>query len=178
MHMRFLDRDPEMRRLVGLGRREGGGLGLVWGRRRIGKTRLLLEWVQQNSGIYTVADQSAPAVQRRYFSEALSAVIEGFSEPEYPDWRSLLRALALGAPPFATGRGTARSGTWCRRPSKEMRSSSAKSSGPSSRLQKPHSRRPPGPCSPRALRMVTLLSCRFRGFDPFPGHDQGARHSA
>ncbi len=95
--MKFLDRDPEMQRLVGLGQREGGGLGLVWGRRRIGKTRLLLEWVQQKNGIYSVADRSAPAVQRRYFSEVLSTVIEGFSEAEYPDWRSLLRALARQA---------------------------------------------------------------------------------
>ena len=92
--MKFLNRTPEMKRLVALSDRQDGGLGLVWGRRRIGKTRLLLEWVQKVSGIYTVADQSAPAVQRRYFSEALSSVIDGFSEPEYPDWGRLLRMLA------------------------------------------------------------------------------------
>lgn len=95
--MKFLDRTPEMQRLLGLSSNEGGGLGLVWGRRRVGKTRLLLEWVRRTGGIYTVADQSAPAVQRRYFSEALSAALDGFSEAEYPDWRSLLRALARQA---------------------------------------------------------------------------------
>ncbi len=83
--MRFLDRTPEMQRLLALRQAEGGGLGLVWGRRRIGKTRLLVEWIRQAGGIYTVADQSAPAVQRRYFAEALSGALAGFSEPEYPD---------------------------------------------------------------------------------------------
>ncbi len=86
-----------MRRLVNLGAQEAGGLGLIWGRRRVGKTRLLLEWVQRSGGLYTVADQSAEAVQRRYFAEAISSVIEGFAQAEYPDWRSLLGALARQA---------------------------------------------------------------------------------
>ncbi len=83
-----------MQRLLDLSQKEGGELGLVWGRRRVGKTRLLLEWVQQTGGVYTVADQSAPAVQRRYVAEALSARLEGFAEAEYGDWRSLFRVLA------------------------------------------------------------------------------------
>ena len=95
--MKFLDRIPEMQRLLALHKAEGGGLGLIWGRRRIGKTRLLVEWIRQAGGIYTVADQSAPAVQRRYFAEALSGALAGFSEPEYPDWRTLLRALGRQA---------------------------------------------------------------------------------
>jgi uncharacterized protein len=95
--MKFLDREPEMRRLVNLGNQEAGGLGLIWGRRRVGKTRLLLEWVQRSGGLYTVSDQSAEAVQRRYFAEAISSVIEGFAQAEYPDWRSLLGALARQA---------------------------------------------------------------------------------
>lgn len=95
--MRFLDREAEMRRLVNLGAQEAGALGLIWGRRRVGKTRLLLEWVQRSGGLYTVADQSAEAVQRRYFAEAVSSVIEGFAEADYPDWRSILGALARQA---------------------------------------------------------------------------------
>ncbi len=95
--MRFLDRQPELRRLEALSARKTGGLGLVWGRRRVGKTRLLLEWGQRAGGLYTVADQSAEQVQRRYFAESVSSVLEGFAEPEYPDWRALFRALARQA---------------------------------------------------------------------------------
>jgi uncharacterized protein len=95
--MKFLDRTAELQRLLALHNTEGGGLGLVWGRRRVGKTRLLVEWIRRTGGIYTVADQSASAVQRRYFAEALSGSLAGFSEPEYPDWRTLLRALGRQA---------------------------------------------------------------------------------
>ncbi len=95
--MRFLDRRSEMDRLAGLLHRDEAALALVWGRRRVGKTRLLLEWVRSAGGLYAVADQSTEAVQRRYFAEAAEAIFEGFSEVEYPDWRSLLRAIARAA---------------------------------------------------------------------------------
>jgi len=39
--MIFWNRVQELAALDGL---EAGGLAVVWGRRRIGKTRLLLEW--------------------------------------------------------------------------------------------------------------------------------------
>lgn len=95
--MKFLDREAEMRRLLHLSARDDGGLAVLWGRRRVGKTRLMLEWVRRANGLYTLADQSAGAVQRRYFAQALSSVLDGFGDAEYPDWRTLLRALARQA---------------------------------------------------------------------------------
>jgi AAA+ ATPase superfamily predicted ATPase len=95
--MKFLDREEEMRRLLSLSAREDGGLAVLWGRRRVGKTRLMLEWVRRAKGIYTLADQSAGPVQRRYFADSLSSVLDGFAESEYPDWRTLLRAVARQA---------------------------------------------------------------------------------
>ena len=95
--MKFIDREEEMRRLLSLSTREGGGLVVLWGRRRVGKTRLMLEWVRRAKGLYTLADQSAGSVQRRYFADSLSSVLDGFAESEYPDWRTLLRALARQA---------------------------------------------------------------------------------
>ena len=88
--MEFVGRHEEMERLDGLCRRRQGGLAVLTGRRRVGKTRLLVEWNRRHDGIYTVADQSAEIVQRRYCAEALSGKLPGFSEVEYPDWRSLL----------------------------------------------------------------------------------------
>lgn len=38
-----IDRQSELSRLTALLGRAGGALALVWGRRRVGKTRLLLE---------------------------------------------------------------------------------------------------------------------------------------
>lgn len=80
-----------MERLRGVRR---PALVVLWGRRRVGKTRLLLEWTRTNGGIYTVADLSAGPVQRRYFAEAIAQRLPGFGDVEYPDWRVLLRALA------------------------------------------------------------------------------------
>ncbi len=81
--------------LAALGRLDGsGGLAVVWGRRRIGKTRLLLEWCERAGGVYTVADQSAPHLQRAYFARAISQALPGFADVTYPDWERLLSRLA------------------------------------------------------------------------------------
>jgi len=91
----FVDRDAELSRLR---RSEAdGGLVVVWGRRRVGKTRLLLEWVRAAGGLYWVADESTPALSRRSLAEALSAKLPGFGEARYDDWPSLLGRLARDA---------------------------------------------------------------------------------
>jgi hypothetical protein len=95
--LRFFDRQAELGRLESLLRRKQGALAVVWGRRRVGKTRLLLEWCRKTGGLYTVADQSAEAVQRQYFAESLAVRFPSLAEARYPDWRALLRALAREA---------------------------------------------------------------------------------
>jgi AAA+ ATPase superfamily predicted ATPase len=95
--MDFVDRKPEMDRLDGLARAGRGGLAALWGRRRVGKTRLLLEWCRRHGGLYAVADLSAESVQRRYLAETVAARFPGFADVEYPDWLALLRALGREA---------------------------------------------------------------------------------
>jgi AAA+ ATPase superfamily predicted ATPase len=94
--MQFLNRTRELERLDALVAR-GRGFGVVYGRRRIGKTRILVEWVGRHGGVYTVADQSAAEVQRRYFADAVAARLPGFGDTAYPDWRVLLDRLARDA---------------------------------------------------------------------------------
>ena len=93
--MKFLGREEELERLHRLA--HTGGLAVIWGRRRIGKTRLLLEWCKQHGGLYTVADQSAAPIQRRYFAASLAARFPGFDQVQYPDWRSLLGRISAEA---------------------------------------------------------------------------------
>lgn len=95
--MDFLDRIDELARLDALATSPEGGLAVLYGRRRIGKTRLLLEWAGRHGGLYTVADQSIAEVQRRYFAEAVAGRLAGFADVDYPDWRSLLQRLAREA---------------------------------------------------------------------------------
>lgn len=95
--MLFLNRDDELTRLDALAEAPGGGLAVVFGRRRIGKTRLLLEWCHRHDGVYAVADQSAADVQRRYLAEALARRFPGFADVEYRDWGGLLTRLSTEA---------------------------------------------------------------------------------
>ena len=91
--MDFLDRQDEMRRLDNALQRPAG-FAVIWGRRRVGKSRLLLEWSKRCDGLYAVADQSTATVQRRYLAGAVQSRFPGFAEVEYPDWRSFFERLA------------------------------------------------------------------------------------
>jgi uncharacterized protein len=95
--MEFVGRHQEMERLDSLWRRRQGGLAVLTGRRRVGKTRLLVEWNRRHRGLYTVADQSAPEIQRRYFCEALASQFPVFQEASFRDWRAILKALVQQA---------------------------------------------------------------------------------
>ena len=95
--MLFLNRTAELGRLDALRNRPEGGLAVVFGRRRIGKTRLLVEWCRRHQGLYAVADQSAPGMQRRYLAEAVATRFPGFADVDYRDWRSLFTRFAVEA---------------------------------------------------------------------------------
>jgi uncharacterized protein len=95
--MKFLNRTDEISRLDGLLALPEGGLGVVYGRRRIGKTRLLLEWCRKHEGIYWVADDSGSTILRRFFAMTLAERFSGFADVEYPDWGSLLSRIAKEA---------------------------------------------------------------------------------
>ena len=74
--MQFLNRSDEMRRLDGVLSRSGA-FAVIRGRRRVGKSRLLIEWSRRHGGLYAVADQSAPPVQRRYLAGAVAERFPG-----------------------------------------------------------------------------------------------------
>lgn len=94
--MEFLGRDSEVRRLNGQLARPGS-FSVIRGRRRVGKSRLLIEWCRRCDGLYTVAENSAPAVQRRYLASAVAERFPSFADIEYPTWRSLLARLSVEA---------------------------------------------------------------------------------
>jgi hypothetical protein len=95
--MKFLNRENEMDRLDRLAGRKKAGLVVLYGRRRIGKTRLLLEWCARYGGVYTVADLSSADLQRSYFAAAVSRRLDGFADLTFRDWRGLLSRLAREA---------------------------------------------------------------------------------
>jgi AAA+ ATPase superfamily predicted ATPase len=94
--MDFIDRREELQRLERSAAARDGGLVVLWGRRRVGKTRLLVEWCRQG-GVYWVADTSAAPLQLRSFAETVAGRLPGFGDVDYRDWTSLLRRLAREA---------------------------------------------------------------------------------
>ncbi|KIC72701.1 Uncharacterized protein DB41_KD00010 [Neochlamydia sp. TUME1] len=95
--MKFINRQQELSRLDRLANSEEAAMAVIWGRRRVGKTRLLLEWAHKYQGIYYTADESAPAIQRKYFALALQQALPDFAAVEYSDWHSLFMRLAKEA---------------------------------------------------------------------------------
>ena len=76
--MKFINRQEEMAKLNRLMKSNEAEVAVIWGRRRMGKTRLLLEWVDKHKGIYYMADESAAPLQRKYFAITLEQALPGF----------------------------------------------------------------------------------------------------
>jgi AAA+ ATPase superfamily predicted ATPase len=99
----FVGRSRELQVLNNLWGSTKATLLILYGRRRVGKTRLLTHWLQQqaNRGLYWVAEPSSALSQLRSFSQALM----GFMDPEadvppdftFSTWELAFRQLSLFA---------------------------------------------------------------------------------
>jgi AAA+ ATPase superfamily predicted ATPase len=100
--MDFVNRHTELRQLEGLISRKDSSLAVVWGRRRVGKSRLLAEWVGRHDGLYFMADESSAVLQRRYLATVLARRFAGFRNVLFADWASLFDHLStqLAAHPW------------------------------------------------------------------------------
>ncbi len=89
--MEFINRDAELRELDAAARR--GGLLVVFGRRRVGKTRLLRQWLQTRDGLYSQAIEAQRDLQLQQVFQDLRARLETQLAPK--SWAELLEILAL-----------------------------------------------------------------------------------
>jgi hypothetical protein len=95
--MKFFNRTQELKRLDNLLAHRQAEFGIIYGRRRVGKTRLLLEWAKKNKGFYLVADQSNAAMQRYFFAHELDRLFPGFGDVRYPSWQSFFERISQEA---------------------------------------------------------------------------------
>lgn len=93
--MNFVDRERELAQLESLVRRDGPQFVVVYGRRRIGKTTLLTNWLSGCGGdshVYWVAHRTTSDVLLRGYSAALSSL---WPAPTagilFSDWAAALR---------------------------------------------------------------------------------------
>jgi len=100
---RFVDRETELDDLNRVAARPGGQFIIVYGRRRVGKTTLLLNWAQ-HSGlpyVYWVASRNTATNLRQSLAEALwqhehpdEPLLAAEYLPEARSWRELFRYAA------------------------------------------------------------------------------------
>jgi AAA+ ATPase superfamily predicted ATPase len=99
----FFGREQEIAELQALADQPGSQFLILYGRRRVGKTTLALQWAEQSGlpTIYWVANRLSPTLQRRSLSQTIyNALNPGFQADAnftYPTWEMALQQLAQQA---------------------------------------------------------------------------------
>lgn len=91
MQLPFLDRDEELSRIKGLIAGREGSLGVLYGRRRCGKSRLIRESLPSKNVVYYVGDDRESVLQKEGVALEMARIITGFNEVTYPTWDILLQ---------------------------------------------------------------------------------------
>lgn len=92
LHMPFFNRTYELEKLSRALGRDRRQLIIVYGRRRIGKSTLLLRQLD-GKGVYYQASRATEVLQRDQFTTALSKRLPVLSGARFDDWDSLLNAV-------------------------------------------------------------------------------------
>jgi AAA+ ATPase superfamily predicted ATPase len=96
MTLAFVDREAERKALEAFARR--GGLFVLYGRRRVGKTRLLREWLEGLGGLYSQAIEGPADMQ---LAQIYEDVRDGLSTEVRPKtWAELLEILRVERAPW------------------------------------------------------------------------------
>lgn len=91
MRLDFVNREAELHELDAAAKR--GGLLVVYGRRRVGKTRLLEQWLQVREGLYSQAIEAQRDLQIQQVYQDLRPRLDTQIVPK--TWPELLEILAL-----------------------------------------------------------------------------------
>lgn len=96
----FVNRREELKALQEWWERPGSSMGLLWGRRRVGKTALLEELARGKRAVFHTGAGRPASDELRLLSEAASALISGsrdLGERPFADWDDALDSLAAAA---------------------------------------------------------------------------------
>lgn len=99
MALPFFNRTAELDRLRRAFAADSGSFVCLYGRRRTGKSRLLLEALgKQAAAVYYCSDLREAAVQRASLAKVIATSLPGFDRVHYPDWETLLERWWADAP--------------------------------------------------------------------------------
>lgn len=95
MALSFVNRSRELRELDALSKK--GGMVVLYGRRRVGKTRLLVHWLKGKNGFYTQAIESGRDLQLQQVVQDIGAALPAGVRPK--DWQEVFALLDLQKSP-------------------------------------------------------------------------------
>ncbi len=98
MDLPFLNRTQELRRLTETAFGSASGFACVYGRRRLGKSRLLREAGTGHPAAFYVGDDRDAALQRSAVASEIARHLPGFDAVDYQDWGTLLDRFWRDAP--------------------------------------------------------------------------------
>lgn len=90
--MKFVDITDETLRLEKALSREKSSLVVIYGRRRLGKSRLIKK-VLSDGDVYFLADRSESRYQRELLVKVVAQILPDFDKLTYPDCESMFRAI-------------------------------------------------------------------------------------
>jgi hypothetical protein len=99
--MKFINRENELSLLTDVLTRQESQMVIIYGRRRIGKTALIVELIKKQTNmksIYWVAHKSSSEILLEKFSKAVRSCITGMDTNVYfSDWEAALEQLFINA---------------------------------------------------------------------------------
>jgi hypothetical protein len=93
MRLAFLNRSEELARLGRLLDQREGAVAVLYGRRRLGKSRLLREALARKRHVYYIGDKRDGVLQRASLATEVGRLVQGFDRVTYPDWAALFDRL-------------------------------------------------------------------------------------
>ena len=91
----FVDREQEMETLQSEYEREGSALVVLYGRRRVGKTTLISEFIKGKKALFFLASEEAEAQNRNAFREKVAEFIDSdlLRSADIKSWDVLFKAI-------------------------------------------------------------------------------------
>lgn len=92
---KFIDREAEMKTLEQEYKREGSSLVILYGRRRVGKTTLISEFIKNKNAMFLLASEESEVQNRNAFKEKAAAFIKSdlLMDASVSSWDTIFKAI-------------------------------------------------------------------------------------